>query len=55
MEVSADLVTWRSGSGYTADVTVLDQGTTEQVTTRDLTALSAAAPHRFMRLRVTRQ
>ena len=54
VEVSADLVTWNSGSGYTADVAVLHQGTTEQVTTRDLTAISAATPYRFMRLRVTR-
>ena len=55
VEVSADLVTWNSGSAYTATVAVLDQGTTEQVTTRDLTAISAAAPRRFMRLRVIRQ
>ena len=55
VEVSADLLTWKSGSGYTTDVAVLDQGTTQQVTTRDLTAISAATPRRFMRLRVTRQ
>ena len=54
VEVSADLVTWQSGSGYTAEAGVLDQGTTAQVTTRDLTAIPAAA-RRFMRLRVTRQ
>ena len=55
VEVSADLVNWNGGSGYTADVGALDQGTTEQVTTRDLTAITPATPRRFMRLRVTRQ
>ena len=55
VEVSGDLMTWNSGSAYTADVGVLDQGTTEQVTTRDLTAISATMPRWFIRLRVTRQ
>ena len=55
VEVSADLVTWNSGSAYTADVSVIDQGTTQQVATRDLTAISAVNPRRFIRLRVTRQ
>ena len=52
-EVSGDLVTWSSGSAYTADVSTVDQGTTQQVTARDLTPMSAGT-RRFMRLRVAR-
>ena len=55
VEVSGDLVNWNSGSDYTADISMLDQGTTEQVTTRDLTTIGPDAPQRFARLRVTRQ
>ncbi len=53
-EVSPDLVNWNSGSSYTVDVSTVDGSTTQQVTTRDLTAMTPSAPHRYMRLRVTR-
>ena len=52
VEVSGDLQTWNGGSAYTTDISTVDQGTTQQVTTRDLTP--AAGVRRFMRLRVTR-
>ena len=55
VEVSADLVTWNSGSGYTTDVAVVDQGGTQRVTTRDLMGVTPATPRLFMRLRVTRE
>ncbi len=51
VEVSGDLQTWNSGSAYTTDVSTVDQGTTQQVTTRDRTPVTAGA-RRFMRLRV---
>ena len=53
VEVSGDLQTWNGGSAYTTDISTVDQGTTQQVTTRDLTP-AAAGVRRFMRLRVTR-
>ena len=53
VEVSSDLLTWNGGSAYTTDVSTVDQGTTQQVTTRDLTPVTAGA-RRFMRLRVMR-
>ncbi len=54
VEVSSDLLNWNSGSAYTTDVSTVDGGTIQQVTTRDLTPITATTPRRFMRLRVTR-
>ena len=55
VEVSTDLVTWNRGSAYTADLTTIDQGTTQQVTTRSLSPINATTPRQSFRLRVTRQ
>ena len=48
--VSGDLQTWQSGPSYTVRV---DNGATDTATYRDLTAVEDA-PHRFMRLSITR-
>jgi hypothetical protein len=50
VQVSSDLKTWFSGSQYTVRT---DNGTTNTVTYRDLTAIQGT-PRRFIRLSVTR-
>jgi hypothetical protein len=52
-EVSTDLVTWNSGSSYTAEIQVTDLGATLTVVVASLLPLSSS-PAQFMRLRVTR-
>ena len=54
-QVSGDLATWESGANAVATVstTTSMDGTTQTVTVRDLTAMTAAGA-RFMRLEVTR-
>jgi hypothetical protein len=55
VEVSGDLQTWNSGSGYTSSPVVLsDNGVTQTVQVTDLTSTSPANK-RFIRLRVTAQ
>ncbi len=55
VEVSSNLVTWNSGSGFTsAPVVTNANGSTETVTVSDLTPVNpASAPDRYIRLRVT--
>ncbi len=53
VEVSGNLQTWNSGSGYTSPPVVLsDDGFTQTIQTKDL-ILSSSNSHRFIRLRVT--
>lgn len=52
VEVSGDLQTWQSGIGFTAPVSILDQGATETVTVQDLVPESGIGK-RFIRLKVT--
>ena len=52
VEVSGDLSTWNSGTGYTAPVGTTDKGTTQTVVVQDLVPLSSATK-RFIRLKVT--
>ncbi|RYD49214.1 MAG: hypothetical protein EOP85_02070 [Verrucomicrobiaceae bacterium] len=47
VEVSSDLVTWQSG----ASATTVVSNTSTQLVVRDQTAISAATPKRFMRLK----
>jgi hypothetical protein len=49
-EVSSNLVNWISGTNATKLERIVDVGTEEQITVRDLTP-AAAAQQRFMRLR----
>ena len=53
VEVSSDLQTWHSGTGYVEQVSAVDQGVTEQVTVRTTAAIGAGRC--FMRVRVTPQ
>jgi hypothetical protein len=50
VQVSSDLQTWQSGASYTVRT---DNGSTNQATYRDLTAIQDA-PRRFIRLSVSR-
>lgn len=54
-EVSSDMQTWYSGSGYTSPVSVTNNpdGKTRTVVVQDLTPVSSAAK-RFIRLKVTK-
>ncbi|MFO1476501.1 MAG: carbohydrate binding domain-containing protein [Verrucomicrobiota bacterium] len=52
-EVSTDLVHWFSGPGYTAVHSVVDQGTTEQITVRDAAPAGTPVQH-YLRLRFQR-
>ncbi|RYD40293.1 MAG: hypothetical protein EOP85_14510, partial [Verrucomicrobiaceae bacterium] len=51
VEVSSDLSSWSSGNPATATTSIVDQGNTLRVTTRDAAPLTGAVP-RFIRLRV---
>jgi len=53
-EVSTDLVNWSSGPGETTVDSIINLGTRERVTLRDLTPVSVASA-RFLRLRLTRR
>lgn len=52
-QVSSDLVTWQGGSGAVATTGTVDNGLTQTVTVRDLTAIGAVGNKRFIRLQVT--
>lgn len=51
VEVSGDLVHWYSGSLYTAVSSIVDQGATEVITTRDLVPMDNGGM-RYIRLKV---
>lgn len=53
VEVSDDLVTWKSGDGETQTVSAIDGGDVWKITVRDLASTSGNAK-RFIRVRVTR-
>jgi hypothetical protein len=53
VEVSADMRSWKSGYPNTIVVSVVDDGDTETITVRDSEPMSLA-PHRFIRLRITK-
>jgi hypothetical protein len=54
VEISTDLVTWRSGPPYLNPVQIVDNGATDTVTVSSPNTI-AAQPSQFLRLRVTRQ
>jgi hypothetical protein len=54
VEVSGNLTTWSSGSGFTVPVSVVDHGNgTETITVRDTTPISSATS-RFIRVHISR-
>ena len=54
VQVSSDLATWQSGSGFTQEIstTPTGDGVTQLVTVRILPAITATNPRQFVRLRV---
>lgn len=53
-EVGSDMSSWTSGPAQITTLSITDQGSTERVTVRDNTPISAGTPWRFFHVRVTR-